>query len=422
MGLEKYIERVKSCVRNFKDPRQGNNKSYSIEEIGMAAYSVFHLQSPSFLSHQKNMKRKKGIHNGKTLFGFSNIPSDNHIRQVLDHVPAEAMAPFFEDIIHDLDPNEWFIDGRLLIALDGVTFFSSSTIHCSCCLRKELSRGTQYSHAALCPVIVHPTQSQVIPLSPLFIQNEDGQTKQDCEINAAKRWIAANKEFLTRYKVVLLGDDLFSRSPFIELIKKIPDVDYVFVAKPSSHPYLYQWVEDLDSKDKISHSVKEKAFASHDHHYSIANEVPLNGGEDAPTVSFLDMLVFNKKGKQLYHNTFVTSLTLSPKNIHQIACMGRNRWRIENEAFNVLKTKGYNLSHNFGHGEKYLANLLAVLNIVAFAVHTLWQMVNETFHKMFIAFSSRKQFFQALLTLTIFHLFNSWEHLLEFVKDGLEEI
>ena len=422
MELEKYIERVRSCVRNFQDPRQGNNKSYSMEEIGMAAYSVFHLQSPSFLSHQKNMKKKKGSHNGKTLFGFSNIPTDNHIRQVLDSVSPEAMDPFFDSMIEDIDPKEWLVEGRLLIALDGVTFFSSSTIHCSCCLRKELSRGTNYSHATLCPVIVHPTQSQVLPLSPMFIQNEDGQSKQDCEINAAKRWVAANKEFLTRHKVILLGDDLFSRAPFIELIQSLPEVDYVFVAKPSSHPYLYQWIEDLDSKDKLSHAVKDKAFASHDHHYIMANAAPLNAGEAAPAVSFLDMLVFSKKGWQLYHNTFVTSLTLSPQTIHQIACMGRNRWRIENEAFNVLKTKGYNLSHNFGHGDKNLANLLAVLNIVAFAVHTLWQMTHETFHKMFHAFSSRKQFFQALLTLTIFHLFNSWEHLLDFVKDGLEEI
>ena len=147
----------------------------------------------------------------------------------------------------------------------------------------------------LFPVIVHPNQKQVLPLAPLFIKNEDGQNKQDCEINAAKRWVLANKEFLTRHKVILLGDDLFSRVPFIDLIQTIPDVDYVFVAKPSSHSYLYQWIEDLDSKNEISHVVQEKAFASHDHHYILVNAVPLNGGEKPPIASFLDMLVFNKK-------------------------------------------------------------------------------------------------------------------------------
>jgi hypothetical protein len=422
MSLQKYIDRVATCIQNFKDNRQGRNKSYTMKEIGMSAYSVFHMQSPSFLAHQQNMKRRKGEHNGNTLFGFSKIPSDNHIRQCLDHVDPNALAPFFENIPKEVDKAEWFIDGRLLIAIDGVNFFSSSKIHCLCCLKKEHSNGTiTYSHAALCPVIVHPSQKQVLPLMPEFIKNEDGNEKQDCEINAAKRWIEANKEFLSMHKVILLADDLFSREQFIELIESIPEVDYIFVAKPSSHTYMYQWIADLDANDRLAITVSDKAFASNDHHYSISNGVPLNSKAGALKVSYLDMVVVNKRGKQKYHNSFVTSLNLTPQNIHKIACMGRNRWKIENEAFNVLKTKGYHLAHNFGHGSKNLANVLAILNIVAFTVHTLWQITNEIFHNMFNAFSSRKQFFQNLVSLTLFHLFDSWEHFLDFVKDGLDE-
>ena len=40
------------------------------------------------------------------------------------------------------------------------------------------------------------------------------------------------------------------------------------------------------------------------------------------------------------------------------------------ETFNVLKTKGYNLEHNFGHGKKTLASVLVTLNLLAFAFHT----------------------------------------------------
>ena len=60
----------------------------------MAAYSVFHMQAPSFLAHQNNMKKIKGKHNGKTLFGFEEIPSDNHIRQCLDHVDTSMLSKF----------------------------------------------------------------------------------------------------------------------------------------------------------------------------------------------------------------------------------------------------------------------------------------------------------------------------------------
>ena len=417
MSLHKFIDRVSECVKGFKDVRHGTNKSYTMEEIGMAAYSVFHMQAPSFLAHQRNMKKRKGEHNGKTLFGFSNIPSDNQMRKLLDEVPPEAMAPFFAEIINDLDMGEWSVNGRLVIAIDGVTLFSSSTIHCDCCLKKEHKDGRiDYSHAALCPVIVHPTQKQVIPLMPMFIREWDGQEKQDCEINAAKRWIEENRDFLSKYKVIIIADDLFSREPFINLINSISGVDYIFVAKPSSHSYMFEWLNELESEDKTSHVISEKAYASHIYNYTLANAVPL-GARESCKVSYFEMKVVNKKGKQLYNNNFVTSLKLTKQNIHTIACIGRNRWRIENEAFNVLKTKGYHLEHNFGHGKKYLANLLATLNIVAFAVHTLWQITHKAFETAFNSFSSRERFFQVLSTLAIFNLFNSWDHFIIFVNE-----
>lgn len=98
MRLQKHLDRVSTNIQNFKDHRQGRNKCYSMKEIGMAAYSLFHMQSPSFLAHQQHMKKRKGEHNGNTLFGFSKIPSDNHIRQCLVPVDPNTLAPFFEEI------------------------------------------------------------------------------------------------------------------------------------------------------------------------------------------------------------------------------------------------------------------------------------------------------------------------------------
>ena len=40
---------------------------------------------------------------------------------------------------------------------------------------------------------------------------------------------------------------------------------------------------------------------------------------------------------------------------------GRARWKSENETNNVLKTKGYHLEHNFGHGKENLCALLATM-------------------------------------------------------------
>ena len=43
---------------------------------------------------------------------------------------------------------------------------------------------------------MHPNRSEIIPFMPEQICNEDGQEKQDCELNAAKRLIVKlRKEF-----------------------------------------------------------------------------------------------------------------------------------------------------------------------------------------------------------------------------------
>jgi hypothetical protein len=50
---------------------------------------------------------------------------------------------------------------------------------------------------------------------------------------------------------------------------------------------------------------------------------------------------------------------------------------IENGSFNVLKTKGYNLEHSFGHGKQNLAALLVTLNLLAFAFHTICDLAED---------------------------------------------
>jgi hypothetical protein len=44
---------------------------------------------------------------------------------------------------------------------------------------------------------------------------------------------------------------------------------------------------------------------------------------------------------------------------------------------NTLKTKGYNLEHNYGHGKRHLSSLLATLNLLAFLFHTALDLVDD---------------------------------------------
>jgi len=62
-------------------------------------------------------------------------------------------------------------------------------------------------------VLVKPDCDQVIPLFPEFIQPQEGAEKQDCELNAAKRWLAASGEKFAKLGSIVGGDDGYSREP-----------------------------------------------------------------------------------------------------------------------------------------------------------------------------------------------------------------
>ena len=64
-------------------------------------------------------------------------------------------------------------------------------------------------HSVILPLIVAPEHNHVIGLAPEFIIPQDGSEKQDCEQNAAKRWIATHAEQFKDDNATLLGDDLY---------------------------------------------------------------------------------------------------------------------------------------------------------------------------------------------------------------------
>ncbi|MEE9251506.1 MAG: hypothetical protein V3U93_10375 [Alphaproteobacteria bacterium] len=102
-----------------------------------------------------------------------------------------------------------------------------------------------YHHTMVSATLVALGHNQVVPLAPEFIVPQDGSEKQDCESRAARRWLAAPGPGLKRLKPVYLGDDLYSRQPICESVQDV-DGHFLFVAKPSSHLTLYEWLAGIE--------------------------------------------------------------------------------------------------------------------------------------------------------------------------------
>ena len=87
-----------------------------------------------------------------------------------------------------------------------------------------------YLHSAITPAIVHPDIKKVLPLMQEFISNTDGENKQDCEVNAAKRWLEKYK-VLNSFKIIVMGDDLYASEPMIQSVLDKGILIYLFAKK-----------------------------------------------------------------------------------------------------------------------------------------------------------------------------------------------
>ena len=174
LSFDSMVKCLRSTMADFPDKRTGLNCRYKIEDAALGAFSIFFTQSPSFLAFQTNMLKNKGLSNAQTLFDMHEIPSDNHIRNLMDEVPPSEVYPMYHHIFDGIRESGHLkafrsYDNNLLCALDGTHSFSSNKIHCENCNTKKHKNGTTtYFHSAITPVLVAPGQKKVISLPPEF--------------------------------------------------------------------------------------------------------------------------------------------------------------------------------------------------------------------------------------------------------------
>ena len=415
--VDELIAELKAVCAGLPDKRKGPRRDddYMMADIGLSAFSIFFVGSPSFLAHQRALAEGHGRSNCETLFGMSAIPSDNYIRLMLDGAAPAAFDGLFFRAIEAAGPLTPFqcLGGRVLIALDGTQHFCSRKIKCrQCSTRRRSHGGTEYFHTFLGATLVAPGHKQVLPLPPEFVVPRDGAEKQDCERSAAKRWLTQHSAAVGHLRPVYLGDDLFACQPIIAAMQDAGG-NFILTCKPTSHQTITEYLHGADLQEHRQTTCKRGKRTTTVYRWLSA--VPLRATEDAITVNWFSIEIFNDKVKRTYHNSFVTDLAVSADTVAELAACGRARWKIENETFNVLKTCGYNLEHSFGHGKETLANVLVALNLLAFAFHTAAYLAVLAWRSAVIARGPKYRFFEHLRTITTYVVFQHWDHLLRSI-------
>lgn len=385
-------------------PEQRRCPSFSLADTLMAGLALFSLKDPSLLA----FCGRALDHNLRSVFGLRGMPSDTQVREILDEVHPDQLRPVFKDVFRRLQRGKVleeyvFLEGCYLVALDGVEYFCSKSVHCDQCLTRTHKNGSvSYYHQMLGAVIVHPDFSEVIPLAPEPIQHQDGQAKNDCERNAAGRWLKQFRKDHPHLPVIVIEDALGSNAPHIrDLIEH--RVHFILGVKEGDHKYLFEQFDQRVEAGQVEAVHEQDAASGVERSWLFVDGVSINESNQEVVVNLLVYVERDAEG-QIHTWAWVTDLTLTAGNVRQVARGGRARWRIENETFNTLKNQGYHFGHNFGHGYKNLAVVFALLMMLAFLIDQVQQRCNPLWQK-----AREKKGSKGALWDAVRHLFASFE-------------
>ena len=396
--------------------RQEAKVEHEVHDVLMSGFAMMFYQDSSLLQFQQKLQEAIRKNNLETLFQVASIPKDSQMREVIDEVESRELEPLFEDFLRPLQRGKHLEGYRVLrdyylISLDGSEYFSSDKIHCSGCLKKETKKGkVWYEHQIVQAALMHPDKRQVLPLAPEEVKNTEGRDKQDCEIEAGKRLARKIRRSHFKLRIILVGDSLYSKQPFMEELAE-ERMRYVLVVKEDDHKLLMEWVGEQRQLKEVSRlEVKDKKGRLHI--YEWINEVPLNGNKKTLWVNYFEYWLVHE-GKVTYHNSWVTDFTVDKGNVRELVRIGRCRWKIENETFNTLKNQGYHIEHNFGHGKKHLSMNFFLLNLLAFFMHQIFELTDLLYQECRRAFGSRRNLWDHLRSSIHLLIFPDWESLLK---------
>jgi hypothetical protein len=419
LSADGLVALVRSRFEILADPRRGK-PTIALADALMSAFAMFALKDPSLLAFDQ----RRGDENLHSLYHIDRVPSDTQMRAILDQVPPEQLRPVFQDVFRQVQRGKAleafvYLEGCYLLSLDGTGYFSSPTIHCSSCMQKEHADGTvTYYHQMLGAALVHPDKAEVIPLAPEPIIKQDGQTKNDCERNAARRFLQRFRQEHPHLPVIVVEDALSANAPHVRDLQAAR-MHFILGVKEGDHAYLFEEVrrreEDGDRTTWVSIQGSDPAIQQV---YSIVPSVPLNESNLDVKVTFVRYQEMDETLNVARLFTWITDLDVTPTNVGKVMRGGRARWKIENETFNTLKNQGYQFEHNYGHGEQHLSVVFALLMMLAFLVDQVQQLCDPLFRAAWQKFGSKRLLWERLRSLFHEYRLHSLRELYEALYYG----
>lgn len=267
------------------------------------------------------------------------IPHYDTINEVFEKLNIEELRKIQKYIVQRLIRSKMFDKNRyrgkyFQIVVDGTGLVTFKKRHCQNCLKRTYNKGEEneysiYYHYVLEAKLV--VGDVVISIDSEFVENEDENVeKQDSELRAFYRMAKRIKKEYCKLPIMITGDALYACEPVITTCIK-NKWEYILRLKEERLKLLGEEIRGLEKTENQDKEIK------------YWNDVKYGEVEFEKQAN---VLKYNEKKKEkTIEFMWITSFNITQRNKEEIVYYGRQRWKIENEGFNVQKNGTFDIEH-----------------------------------------------------------------------------
>lgn len=366
--LKQYFPALTTMFERLTDVRHQSYVKYSMSVIFVTRLLGLLCGKTSMRSLTETMNTDICIKNISKILeiDLDEIPHYDTINDVFEQVNSEELRKIQKYMVNKLIRSKMFEKYRYMnkyyqIVVDGTRLITFKERHCKHCLKKVHNRGKEdeyieYYHYVLEAKLV--VGNIVISLDTEFVENEKQDvTKQDCELKAFYRMAKRIKKDYPKMSIIISGDALYGKYKVMEICKS-NGWEYIIRLKDN----LPALVEEIDGIEKSEYT-EEKIKYWNKLEYGLAKK------EKTANV----LKYYETNNNKTTEFMWITSFEITERNKEQLVYFGRQRWKIENEGFNMQKTGTFNIEHMYS--KNY--NAMKVHYFLIQFAHTIRQLLEK---------------------------------------------
>ena len=385
MVTNHFFHDLRDWIAEMDDPRNQSYVTYQQTDLNYMAILKNICGQYTMRAMEESFNNENCIRTLRLMSGnqeLNEMPHYDTLNCYLERLSPECLSGLRKKMVVSLIRGKQFNRNRLLgkhwrVIFDGTGLFYFKEKHCKNCLctERETADGKKvklYYHKVIEAKIVL-SDSVVVSLGTEFIENEkEDVSKQDCEINAAKRLMAKIKKEYPRLPICMQGDALYATEPIMQLCRDY-HWEYLFTQKDTRQKLLdesLEWIKSGDGAERKSGLCEEKGNACYANHVE-----KVAGKKEVMNVFEYEYETEDKEEKK--HTTrfqWVSSIELTKRNIEEMILAGRGRWKIENEGFNNQKNGLYRIEHLNSKNSNAMKNhyLLTQISDILMQLYLAW--------------------------------------------------